>query len=91
MAQHLLSNGKSLITDPRLAEINDAPEIRSNAVVTRHNATEEEAMVTTTIHPAGQMIFSNSTVYYLNPPDEKNYEAKKKPKKMKKNLSVVGS
>ena len=89
LAQHLLSNGKSLITDPRLAEINDAPELRSDVVVTRHNATEEEAMITTTIHHAGQMIFSSSTVYYLNPPDAKNYEAKKKAQK--KNLAVVGS
>ena len=89
LAQHLLSKGKTLITDPRVAEINDAPELRSNVVVTRHNATEEEVMVTTTIHHGGQMIFSNSTVYYLNPPDAENYKAKNKAKK--KNLSVVGS
>ena len=78
-----------LITDPRLAEINDAPELRSNVVVTRHNATGEEAMITTTINHGGQMIFSNSTVYYLNPPDAKNYKAKEKEKIQKKNLAVV--
>ena len=80
LTKYLLSRGRVILSDRRAAEINDALEIRSKVNVTRHEATLEELLITTTVVQGGQILYSDSNVYFLNPPDRKNYQQQKVPK-----------